>query len=159
MAYLLAVKSIIIPVLDRGNISGTIILIMVHICSRKELMKISQKMLRNLLPDYILTSIGLPDCWHLAKTVGRFYCTPMTIAGKCPMVCDECRSKFEGIADKMAEDKTTIRNPMGVFIYKLRNLVNDAVEVQPKPKIAKKDAYGIPVDKEGNVWDTMLANL
>ena len=121
-------------------------------------MKITQRMLRNILPDHVLTNIGLPTAWSLAKGVARYYCTPLTLASKCPMDCEKCRARFEGVIEGIQNTKFHIDKPYGMFVYRMRNLVNDATEVQPKV-IVKKDKFGIPEEKSGTVWEHLLAGL
>jgi hypothetical protein len=121
-------------------------------------MNISQKMLRNILPDNLMASAGLGNAFAMANIVRRFYCTPMTIANKCPLDCEKCRAKLEAPVEKLRDNRSIVKLPRGVFIYNLRNLVNAAVETQPKVTI-RKDKYGIPEENKGTVWDKMLAGL
>ena len=121
-------------------------------------MKITQGWLHNILPDPLMKSVRLPNAYRMAKAVGRYYCTPMTLAGKCPRNCEGCRKILEQTVETMKEKNELIQKPAGVFVYRLRNLVNDAVETKPTIG-ADKDEFGIPVEQEGNVWDRMLAGL
>ena len=123
-------------------------------------MKISQVMLRNILPDQLMKNVRLGNAYKMASIVGRHYCSPMTIANKCPMKCEDCRARLEEAVELLHKNNAQIRSVPAVFIYNLRNQVNTVVETKPKVKAVKKDRFGIPKEEEtGTVWDQMLGGL
>ena len=91
-------------------------------------MKISQVMLRNILPDNLMKSVRLLNAYKMASVVGRHYCSPMTLSNKCPLKCEECRVRLETAVEMLRKDNAQIRSTAAVFIYNLRNQVNSVVE-------------------------------
>ena len=122
-------------------------------------MKISQVMLRNILPDNLMKSVRLGNAYKMASVVGRHYCSRMTLSNKCPLKCEDCRSRLEEAVELLKKNNANINSPVAVFIYNLRNQVNTVVETQPKIKTIKKDLHGIPEEETGTVWENMLAGL
>jgi hypothetical protein len=122
-------------------------------------MRVSPKVLRLFIPDQIMENAGLKNAFKMANTVARYYCTPMTIANKCPLKCTECEAKLRQPVDRLIKDRNIIKTPMGAYIYTLRNLFNSAVETKPVNIEAPKDRFGIPIETEGTVWDRLLASL
>ena len=114
--------------------------------------------LRVILPDTLMKSAGLKNAFAAQKTVARYYCTPLTLANKCPLKCEECATRLQEPVERLRDNRAIVRSPMGTFIWSMRTLVNTTVETMPKITV-KKDRLGIPEEKGGNVWDKILAGL
>ncbi len=60
------------------------------------------------------------------KRIKRFYCLPLTTAGKCPLSCGRCREPIEAALKRV--DPSKAKAPYAVFVWALRSTVAEVIE-------------------------------
>jgi hypothetical protein len=77
--------------------------------------------------------------------VHRYFCSPMTISGKCPKVCAECKPLPKVF--KELHNSTDVRNPHALLVWLLRTAVADTVEDDELSSVrVEKDWLGMDVE-------------
>ena len=119
-------------------------------------MEINGQLLYRYFSRARLTKAGL-DRKPFGNTVyrtRRFYCGPLTVAGRCSTRCLHCKEILVTVIENVGSIVT--RDPEAMLVYQLRKAVAEIVE-QPHAAV-------VPVDLFGNkdttsVWDTILAQV
>ena len=118
-------------------------------------MQIDGALLYDLIGTPLLAQGGFKKFSNVIYRTRKFYCTPMTVARKCPRVCHQCKPTFVTVFKSI--DQTTARDPEALLVYSLRKAVSEAVEAPHVAVERTSDVWGTKA--EDSVWDAALAEL
>ena len=111
-------------------------------------MKIHWRTLQGILPDLEVRGItGERGVYHAAGIIGTYYCEPLSMAGLCPEVCQECAAHLEHMTRSL--------NPSNWY----RHLVWRAKDERALVKDLHADHAAVEVSDAGNIFADFAESL
>lgn len=109
-------------------------------------MKIDGNTLKAIVPD--LKERGIPNAYHAASVIGKYYCDPLTMVGMCPEICTHCTRHLDHMTANMQDAKYW----HSLLIWRAKNeraIVKDLNSTHEAPQVSGAE----------NIFDAYLALL
>jgi len=90
--------------------------------------------------------------------VHRYYCTPLTLKGRCPGDCSKC-NQLTKVFKKLHQSKDVIKRH-ALLVWLLRTAVANIAEKDEAPRVkAEKDWLGMEVESNAASFRKTLLNV